>query len=150
LRERKERVQLLSRALGDPARALQPLMQRLDERSDRLQAALAAFRRQMRARLDQARLRHPRDLVRLAAQRLQNAAHRMQALGRERILQTEKKLERLDAMLQALSPRAVLGRGYGLVYDAGGKLVTKSAALKQGGKIRIELYDGSRGAVIED
>lgn len=150
LRERKERVGLLSRALGDPARALRPLMQRLDERADRLQAAVLSYRRQMHLRLAQAKLRHPRDLVRLAAQRLQNAAHKMQALGRERVLQTEKKLERLGAMLQALSPRAVLGRGYGLVYGADGKLLTKVADMTEGSAIRIELHDGSRGAVVKD
>ena len=89
-------------------------------------------------------------MVNLAAQRLQHQAHRLEALGRERLLQTEKRLERLATMLEALSPRAVLGRGYGLVYDAGGQLVTRAALLKRGDKIKIELQDGKRGAKVED
>ncbi len=152
LRDRKERVDLLARALGDPARAIQPLMQKLDERAERLGVAWQGYFRRLQGRVAEAggRLRHPRDIVRLAAQRLQNQTHRLQALGRERLLQTEKRLERLATMLEALSPRAVLGRGYALVYDAAGRLVSQAATLKTGDKLRIELQDGSRGAVVED
>jgi len=151
LRERKEKVSLLARALGDPARALQPLMQRLDERADRLSVAWAGYLRRTRSRLGEAsgRLRHPRDIVRLAGQRLQNQANKLQALGRERLLQTEKKLDRLTTMLEALSPRAVMGRGYALVYDASGQLLTRAKEMKPGGKIRIEHQDGARTAVVE-
>jgi len=152
VRDRKERVSLLARALGDPARAIQPLMQKLDERTDRLSAAWQGYFRRSQSRLAEAggRLRHPRDILRLAAQRLQNQTHRLQSLGREKILQTEKRLEKLGVMLEALSPRAVLGRGYGLVYDATGRLLTRAADLKTGSKIRIELHDGSRGASVEE
>lgn len=151
VRERKERVSLLARALGDPARAIQPLMQKLDERTDRLTVAWSGYFRRAQSRIAEAggRLRHPRDILRLAAQRLQNQTHKLQALGREKILQTEKRLEKLSTLLEALSPRAVLGRGYGLVYDAMGHLVTRVEALQAGAKIRIELQDGSKTAQIE-
>jgi exodeoxyribonuclease VII large subunit len=141
----------LARALGDPARAIQPLMQKLDERAERLGVAWQGYFRRLQGRIAEAggRLRHPRDIVRLAAQRLQNQTHRLQALGRERLLQTEKRLERLATMLEALSPRAVLGRGYALVYDAAGRLVSPAATLKTGDKLRIELQDGSKGARVE-
>ena len=152
VRERKDKVTLLSRALGDPSRAIEPLLQRLDERAERLALAWQGYFQRFRSRLAEAsgKLRHPRDVVNLAAQRLQHQAHRLEALGRERLLQTEKRLERLATMLEALSPRAVLGRGYGLVYDAGGQLVTRAALLKRGDKIKIELQDGKRGAKVED
>ncbi len=150
--DRRQRLDLLSRALGDPARAIAPLMQRLDERSERLDLAWKSFMTRTHHRLMQAsgRLRHPRDLLNLAVQRLQNQAEKLRSLGREKLLQTEKKLERLDTLLQALSPRAVLGRGYGLIYDAKGQLLTRGKALKKGDKISFELQDGSRGAVVED
>ncbi len=152
LHERKERLELVNRALGDPARAIEPLAQRLDEKSERLELAKQNLLMRARSRLAEAsgKLRHPRDVLVLAAQRLQHQAHRLQTMCREHLLKTEKRLERLATLLEALSPRAVLGRGYGLVYDAGGRLVTRAASLKQGDKIRIELQDGARAAAISD
>jgi len=152
LRERKDKVALLSRALGDPTRALQPLMQKLDDRADRLNVAWAGFFRRSRSRVAEAggRLRHPRDLLRLAVQRLQNQMNRLQAIGRENLLRQEKKMDRLGTMLEALSPRAVMGRGYALVFDTEGQLLTRAAQVKPGQKIRIEHQDGSHGAVVED
>ncbi len=149
---RKESVALLSRALGDPMRALRPLMQRLDERADRLAVAWGGYHRRLQGRVAEAggRLRHPRDVVRLAAQKLEALAQRMNALARERVMVAEKKLDRLSAMLEALSPRAVLGRGYGLVYDSAGRVVTSITAMKRGETVRIDLHDGSRKARVED
>lgn len=151
LRDRKERVTLLGRALGDPARAIAPLMQRFDGLAERLTLSRVNFFQRLHSRVAEAggRLRHPRDSVRLAAQRLDNVASRMKALGRERLMQTEKKLERLSVMLEALSPRAVLGRGYGLIYDAQGRVITSAAGMKRGEKVRIEMHDGSREASVD-
>jgi len=148
----KDRLALLGRTLEDPARLLEPLMQRLDERSERLDIAWRGYFQRCAARLAEAagKLRHPRDILHLAATRLQHQEHRLKALGRERIMQAEKRLERLASVLESLSPRAVLGRGYGLVYDAGGRLITRAALLKSGDKVKIELQDGKRGAVVED
>jgi exodeoxyribonuclease VII large subunit len=152
VRERKERITLLSRALGDPARTLEPLLQRLDQSAERLTLAGRNYLKRLSSRLAEAsgKLRHPRDIMHLAAQRLQNQTHRLQSLGRERLLQAEKKLDRLASMLEALSPRAVLGRGYGLVYDASGQLITRAAPLKRGDKIQIELQDTRRRAIVEE
>jgi len=152
VRDRKERVTLTGRALGDPMRALRPLMQRFDAATERLVMARGNTFQRLKSRVAEAggRLRHPRDIVRLAAQRLDNITHKMKTAGRERLMQTEKRLERLGVMLEALSPRAVLGRGYGLIYDNEGRVIMRAADLKPSEKIRIELHDGSRGAVVED
>lgn len=152
LRERKEKLGLLNRALGDPARVLEPLLQRFDERAERLKLAWDGYFERRLGRLVEAgaKLRHPRDLLNLAAQRLQHQTHRLQAAGRERLRQTEKRLERIAVMLEALSPRAVMGRGYGLVYDAAGHLITQAARMKRGDRVKIELHDGSKKAVVED
>jgi exodeoxyribonuclease VII large subunit len=151
VKERRERVALVARAAGDPRRYFDPLEQRLDERAERLGLALRALMTQRAGRVAEgaARLRHPRDVVRLAAERCKSAGQRLEARGREAFLRAEKRLARLGPMLEALSPRAVLARGYGLVYDAEGALVTRAAALKEGAKITIELQDGSRAAKVE-
>jgi exodeoxyribonuclease VII large subunit len=152
LADRRERLDMLSRALGDPARALAPLMQRLDERSERLDLGAQNFMQRARHQVAQhaARLRHPRDLVHLAAQRLENLGGKLKQAGKQKLFDAEKKLERQTTLLSALSPRAVLGRGYGLVYDASGKLLTEVAAMQKGQTVKIELQDGTRRALVED
>ena len=152
IRDRKERLVLLERALGDPMRALAPLMQRLDTATERFVVARESYFRRLQSRVAEAagKLRHPRDIVRLAAQRLDNLTHKMKSSGRERVMQTEKKLEKLGVMLEALSPRAVLGRGYGLIYDETGHVIPRAADMKAGQAIRIELADGSRAAKVEN
>ncbi len=152
LRDRKERVELMGRALGDPMRALAPLMQRFDACAERWGVARSNYFHRLRSRMAEVggRLRHPRDVVRLAAQRLDALTQKMRGAGQTQLLQSEKKLERLSVMLEALSPRAVLGRGYGLIYDTSGHVITSANDLNTASKIRIELHDGSRGAVVDE
>ncbi len=151
VRDRKDRLQLVATALGDPARAIQPLMQRLDERSDRLQLSWKSYWRQHRSALIElaGRLRHPRDVVRLAQQRLEALAQTLRMRGHEYKNTADKQFDRVASLLEALSPKAIMGRGYGLVFDDQGKLVTHAAALKKGQTISVELQDGKRQATID-
>ena len=79
LNDRHEHMTQLNRLLGDPTRVIEPLAQRLDDRSERLNRAVAMMIEQRRARLAQAsgRLRHPRDIVRLAEQQLNDRAQQL-------------------------------------------------------------------------
>ena len=150
--DRRERLELLARALGDPTRALEPLSQRLDERTERLALAWQSYFERRLGRLAElgGKLRHPRDLLALASQRLEHVTHRLQAIGRERMQQMQNRLENATRTLQALSPRAVLGRGYSLIYGADGHLITQVATMKAGAKVVIELQDGRRKAKIDE
>src|SRR6185312_1631606 len=75
LDERRERLDLVNRALGDPARAIEPLVQRLDEKAERFTLAWQSYFERRLGRLMEAsgKLRHPRDLLALATQKLAHA-----------------------------------------------------------------------------
>ncbi|HUY67759.1 MAG TPA: exodeoxyribonuclease VII large subunit [Alphaproteobacteria bacterium] len=150
--ERHERLTLLSRALGEPSRAIEPLLQRLDEKSERLAVAVDNYMERRKGRFAEAagQLRHPRDLLALTAQRLQNGAHRMQSGFRELYLRKEHRLAALGPALEHLSPKAVLGRGYALVQSDEGRVIAGRTQSKKGQHVRIEFHDGARGAVMED
>ncbi len=150
LHVRRERVGLLRRVLGEPARALGPLAQRLDDLTERLGQAAARLAEVRRGRLMTAagRLRHPEVLAKLAAQRLESLSRRLEGARAERLQAPRVRLDRASALLEALSPRAVLGRGYALVRNADGGLVTRAAALAPGDSVGLELQDGTREAVI--
>jgi len=150
--ERRERLELLSRALGDPVRALEPLAQRLDEKAERFRLAWQSYFERRLGRLLEAagKLRHPRDILALAAQRLEHAAHKIESGWRELFLRKQHRFQALGPTLEHLSPHAVLGRGYALVQDQGGHVIMRRAQTKSGDKVRIEFQDGARGAVIAE
>lgn len=152
LQERKERVMLIGRALGDPLRAIEPLLQRLDDKAVRFDLAWNGFLRRAFSRVAEAaaHLRHPRDIMALASQRLAYAAHRIRAGWNQSLLRYQNRLETLGTVLDHLSPRAVLGRGYALVHDASGKVMTSRHEVQSKATISIEFHDGSRQAVVKD
>ncbi|MFY9287718.1 MAG: exodeoxyribonuclease VII large subunit [Alphaproteobacteria bacterium] len=151
IEDRRERLHLVRRALGDPMRAIEPLLQRLDERAERLSLAWQGYydRRLSRTLEAGGRLRHPRDLLQIASQRLDHLGHKMGTGWREIYVRKHNQLESLGKELGHLSPKAVLGRGYALIQNTEGQVITSRKEAKKGDKVRIEFYDGSKGAVIE-
>lgn len=152
LQDGRERLNLTERALGDPVRVIEPLLQRLDERSERLTLAWQGLYERRRNRLMEAtnKLRHPRDILALAVQRLAHLEQERQAAFREKILRWEKRLENLTSELKHLSPLAVLGRGYALVQEYNGHVVSSQKNLKPGDHVQIRFHDGVKGAVIKE
>lgn len=149
--QRYELLQGLVRALGDPMRVLEPLAQRCDERAERLPLAMYGM---MQKRLDAiarlaAGLRHPRTLLAMADQKLVSYSQSMQQSFRHLVTRHDATLERLKVMLGALSPLAVLQRGYVLVTDEAGLAVTSQKNLQTGQQVKLCFHDGERKAVVK-
>jgi exodeoxyribonuclease VII large subunit len=66
------------------------------------------------------------------------------------LLRDKSRLERLAASLEALSPVAILERGYALVFDKSGNLVKDSRQLELGDEINARLARGEIRAVVKD
>ena len=128
--------------------------QRVDEQRFRLDAAMQAQLRRSAGALQQLSARLAR----------QDAAHRVQ-VGRERWTALEARLVRaggravdraqqrhtmLGRQLAALSPLAVLGRGYALVFDANGSLVKGANMVEPGDAVRLRLANGTVSATVTD
>jgi exodeoxyribonuclease VII large subunit len=60
------------------------------------------------------------------------------------------RLNRASAGLEALSPLAVLSRGYALVYAADGKLLRSAAETAAGQTIRARLAHGTLEAEVTE
>jgi exodeoxyribonuclease VII large subunit len=58
-------------------------------------------------------------------------------------------LERLAGSLAALSPLAILDRGYALVFDASGKLLKDAGKVKPGDDISARLARGEITATVK-
>ena len=58
-------------------------------------------------------------------------------------------IEHLRAQIKALSPQSTLDRGYAVVRDANGHVITSTAALKLGQKLAVRLAKGEIEATVE-
>ncbi len=65
------------------------------------------------------------------------------------LLQRRARLGQLSGQLQALSPSAILERGYALVFDAKGRLLTDAAKVRPGEDISARLARGSVTATVK-
>jgi exodeoxyribonuclease VII large subunit len=73
----------------------------------------------------------------------------MTTAARNLLLQRRARLERLTSQMGALSPVAILDRGYALVFDSSGKLVKDAAQVKVGEDIRARVARGEIGAMVK-
>jgi exodeoxyribonuclease VII large subunit len=148
---RLQRLDLAQRRLRHPAERIARQREQLAQARRRLVMAGArtlesrALRLGHAAhRLAQARPRTDRAGAALAA--LREAMHRaLRAVLRERAL----RVSALGAQLGQLNPEAVLGRGYAIVRDARGAIVTDAAALRAGEAIEVKVSTGAIAARVE-
>ena len=164
LQQESQSLGHLSRRIRRPQDRLQNLMQRLDElelrlkratsRSlsdnsitplmDRLQRAIREKLRQQSSNLDilKAKLRRPDQQLQISSNRLQQARQQLIQLQGRQLEQFEGQLGRLAAKLNALSPLATLERGYAIVTDDGGHVLTEASSLETGQTVHARLRQG--------
>jgi exodeoxyribonuclease VII large subunit len=98
------------------------------------------------------RLRRQDVSLRLATTRgrLQRAEERLLRTSTQILSTRYSRLNRISARLEALSPLAVLARGYALVYAADGTLLRSGAETAAGQTIRARLAQGSLKALVTE
>jgi exodeoxyribonuclease VII large subunit len=120
--------------------------QKVDEQRFRLEKAERQILERCHRRWENAAaaVRHYDARRRLAAvrQRLEALVANLAAATQTRMLEKRGALDRKSASLEALSPVAILNRGYALVFDAKGKLVKDAARLKAGDEVTARLARG--------
>jgi len=120
--------------------------QKLDEQRFRLEKAERQLLERCHRRCENisAAVRHYDARRRLTAIRQQLAAQvaNLAAATHRRLLHSRGALDRHTASLEALSPIAILNRGYALVFDAQGQLVKDAARLKAGDELSARLARG--------
>ncbi|MCL2195656.1 MAG: exodeoxyribonuclease VII large subunit [Oscillospiraceae bacterium] len=112
-----------------------------------MQANLQQRRAQLSSLLGRRVLTRPQELVYSAQQRLDSATQRMHSAMTERTLRERAKFTRLAASLHALSPLAVLARGYAIARKDDVP-VASVKALELGDMLELQLYDGVCGVLV--
>jgi exodeoxyribonuclease VII large subunit len=120
--------------------------QKLDEQGFRLERAERQLLERCHRRLENASaaVRHYDARRRLAAVRqgLDAQVANLSAAAHTRLLEIRGALDRRTASLEALSPLAILNRGYALVFDAKGQLVKDATRLEVGEELSARLARG--------
>jgi exodeoxyribonuclease VII large subunit len=141
LQRAESRIQLLH-----PGRRLNEVAQRLDELELRLEQARYHLTERLRARLQTAQARllnaHPGTSMRLQKAQTQTLESRLCGLMTLRLQQSRASLNQAQSVLQSLSPRAVLERGYAVARTRAGTLVTDASMLAAGDTLEILLAHG--------
>jgi exodeoxyribonuclease VII large subunit len=132
LRDREQRLDELD------ARLLRALERRIAQRKMRLARVTTAIAHANPAH----RLATARERWRTAQADLRRALLRL-------FERTEQRLQLADRALTSLSPLATLQRGYAIVADSDGNLLTDSASTKPGATLAVRLARGSLTATVK-
>ena len=126
--------------LGHPAQILDTKAQKLDHASETLIRVFERQIQQKKTRLIEraSSIRHPRDLVAEKTRTLKGVHDRLQAQPEKICDQPKQNLEHLSRMLDSLSFKATLDRGFVVVRDQNNKPITEAQTLKSGTKITLE------------
>jgi exodeoxyribonuclease VII large subunit len=128
--------------------------QRLDDLRFRLLTAERRLLEQQRRNLDHAAaaVRHFDVRQRVAGMRRDLTAriNAFTSAGRAFLVQQRARIDHLQAQMEALSPVAILDRGYALIFDANGNLVKDAAQVETGQEITARVARGRIKATIKE
>lgn len=150
LDRQQEQLDRIALRLVHPATRLAQARDRLALLGSRLDATLTHGLRRHRDRLNQAALALGRSIPRTERHRGQLGLL-SQRLGTALRNQQQRRTNALDNVAVALyhlNPEATLARGYSIVRDAGGRLITDAATLHAGQTVNLHLARGSAEASI--
>ena len=140
-------------AFGRMTDAINRRQQKLDDLKNRVDRAERQILEKQHRRLElaAAAVRHydVRRMLGGIRKELDSRVAGLAAAVRTVLLQRKGRIDQLAGQLEALSPLAILDRGYALVFDSSGALLKDSAQVKVGDEISARLAKGSLTATVK-
>jgi exodeoxyribonuclease VII large subunit len=151
LEEKRSRLLAARRGLPNPQTLLAVARQRLDDWGDRLRQGLAVGLDRRRRRLAHAaaRLPSPARWIAHECSRLAGESRALDSALRAYLLERGNRLRHTAALLSSFSYERILERGFALVQDRLGHVVTSVKALRPGMSISVRLADGKTDATVD-
>ena len=119
----------------------------------RLFQAVSLFYERAKSRVDLAInsrvFKHPEILTQEKEQQLDDLDLRLHAAFEKQLTATQNRLDLLMHKLNALSPFAVLGRGYSITRDKDGKIISQVGQTKPADTIYVQVKDGQIAAEVK-
>ena len=151
LDRQRERVQGIARGLRGPLQVLDFAAQKLDHAGMRLErshtSAVARYTQRLATASRHLASKTLRRSIEDGSRRLSNAAAALSREVRRGVANRKRRLGALGTLLESVSHKSVLKRGYAVVRDHNQRPVTSVAKVRAGMPLDIELKDGHIGAV---
>ena len=147
--------QLLTRKvrLGRISTMLEAMMQRLDQRSMTLIHAMQARLNVFERRIERVRLgleqQNPVARLKVAETRLTSVRQRLARSMEQILAEKNQRLAQHKQLLSAVSPKNTLARGYAIMQDQKGAIISSSSQVQVGERARVLLNQGSVQVKIE-
>jgi exodeoxyribonuclease VII large subunit len=139
---------------ASPRNRLQQAALRADELARRLEAALERARRERHHRLAQARshllAQSPEQRLRYARRELATLARRFERAGTAALRRQQDRQGQLARRLENLSLPRALQRGYAIVRNSRGEVVTRKEGLRPGERLSVDFADGEIHVTVEE
>ncbi len=154
IEQRRERVAGLARALTDPRRLIEAAAQRVDDLGEHLRRSLQVGLERQRTRFIEVagRLRSEPLRQRVVQSRddLTRTATNLEKARRRFLGDRQQRLDATAQLLDSLSYRRVIERGYAVVRGLDRKVIASADAVAPGMELDIELRDGRVAAKVKD
>ena len=151
LRAAQAAVQSLTRRLRNPSQTLTQMSEHLDRLQPRLLTAVKrALDHPEIDRLEKQLQTGVEQQLKQAQTRLSSASARQTELMQRQLIDERNNLQRLAGQLNALSPLAVMDRGFSLVRNEQQGLISRAAQLQADQTITIDFADGRADAIIQN
>ncbi len=151
MKNRRTHLQGLARVLPRPEQLFAQPRQRLDYSGEKLAQALRRNLQEHRARLGEAvaslKPKVLRDHLRHDTQRARHLAGRLVRTYRARLAEDGAHLASVVRVLETVSYKGVLERGFALVRGSDGVLKRRAADIARGEKLALTFADDTRSAV---
>ncbi len=149
LTEAGHKLQAQAKGLGDPTKLLEIKTQKLDHIGEKITGAYNTYLHKQTARVSEtsARLPRPQHRLQSAAQSLERWAEGLTAQGKKLCDSSEKRLHHASQMLEAYSFENVLKRGFAVVRDEKGAVVTNAQTAQSSSTLDIQFAGDQHIAV---
>jgi exodeoxyribonuclease VII large subunit len=147
-----EMLRHIAARIGSPERVLELRAQRLDHLSSQLVNGLERHvqgAQQVFLKVG-ARLLSPSQMVMMAARNLEFASSRLQKNYVQHIRDKQAHLLSFEKLLEALSFKSVLGRGFALIRNEDGNPIQSRHEVRSGDVLQIEFKDGQIYSVAKE
>lgn len=156
LQAARQREQMLAQRLRacHPRRLVEFRSLRLDELHNRQIRAASNFffarEKQLGALQQRLAEQAPSGKVRLWRERLANLEQRLQRQAQRLVYEQRQHLRSLESRLDQASLQRVLDRGFAVVRDSSGQLVTRKTGLQPGDHLALDFADGEASVKVRE
>jgi len=149
----RDRLRAAAAGLPRPVELLSTARQRLDLATERLSGGLRVARQKKALALANVAPRLSANVLRQRTRdanlRVVQLADRMPRAATRIVADKQRHFANLAKLLETVSYKSVIARGFALVTDASGNLVRAASGLKSGDAVTLEFSDGKAGAIID-